>query len=145
MDASAIHELTGIRLNLHALVIEKKVDESLAGIGPGRLSSQGDVLAVAEHGVVSDVIEIGALFVVRQHEAHESDSHRRLAGTDAISGGYDGLDEYGSRGREIADKFFRARLRHDLVEARQPLCCQGVVDWMRHDELAAVLRFDHIF
>src|SRR4249920_2745366 len=57
VDASAIDELAGIRLNLHALVIEKKVDESFAGIGPGRLSSQGDVLAVAEHGVVADVVE----------------------------------------------------------------------------------------
>src|SRR5438132_3638625 len=34
IDAFAIYELTGVRLNLHALVIEEEVDESFAGVRP---------------------------------------------------------------------------------------------------------------
>jgi hypothetical protein len=65
IDAFAIHELPGVRLNLHTLVIKEEVDESFAGTGPWRFGSQADVLAVAKHVVVSHVIEIGALFVIR--------------------------------------------------------------------------------
>ena len=84
--------------------------KALPALAAGALAPMADVLAVAEHGVVANVIEIGALFVVGKHEAHEGDADGRFAGADAVSGGHDRLDEYRFGGGEIADKFLRARL-----------------------------------
>src|SRR5918993_221723 len=64
INTFTIDELAGLCLNRHALFVEKEVDESLARIGAGSLGSKADVLTVAQHIVVADIIEIGALFVI---------------------------------------------------------------------------------
>src|SRR5687767_14807823 len=99
--AFAIDELAGRRLDLHAFLVEEEVDKGLAGVGPRSLGSEADVLTVAEHVVVADIIETRALFVVSQHEARKGDADGCLSGTDSIGGRHDGLDEYRFRGGEI--------------------------------------------
>src|SRR5919198_3597993 len=145
MDALAVHELTGFRLDFHTFIVQKEVDESFASVGSRRFGSQSDVLAVAQHLVISDIIETGALLVVSQDKAHKGDSDGRLAGADTVRSGHDRLDKYGLCSREVSNKFFGARFSHYLVEARKPLDCQSVVYRMRHDEFATILGFDHVF
>src|SRR6266508_6519218 len=121
MDALAVYEFAGVRLNPHAFLIEKEIDESLACIGPRRLRRKADVLSVAEHRIVAHVIEVRALFVIREHETHEGNADRCLAGADAVGGGNNGFDENRSGGGEIADEFFRSIFWHNLVETGEPL------------------------
>src|SRR6266404_6336222 len=84
INATAIDELAGVGLNLHAFFFEEKVDKSFAGIRSRRLGAKGDVLAVTEHRIVANVIETRSLFVVSQNETHEGDAEGRLAGADAV-------------------------------------------------------------
>ncbi len=71
-------------LDCHAFLVKEKVDKRLAGIGPRSLRPKADVLSVAEHGEITDVIELRATLVVGQHKAHERDADGGFAGADAV-------------------------------------------------------------
>ena len=84
IDAFAIDEFAGVGLNLHALLVEKEIDERLGRGRAWRFGADVDVLSVAEHVVVANVVEVGALFIVGQHEAREGDADGKLAAADFV-------------------------------------------------------------
>ena len=79
-------------------------------MGRGCFGADVDVLAVAQHVVVADIVEIGALLVVGQNEAREGDADGHFAGADLVGCGHDRLGENRFGGGEIADEFFGALL-----------------------------------
>ena len=119
---------------------------ALAVAGRGGFGADVDVLPVAEHVVVANVIEVGALFIVGEHKAREGDADGSFACADAVSGRHDRFDEDRFGGGEVVDEFLGARFGHDLIQA---FASHWVVSvWpvgVWHDQLAAILRFDDIF
>ena len=145
INAFADDEFAGVGLNLHALLVEKEIDERFGRGRAWRFGAEVDVLTVAEHIVVANVVEVGALFIVGEHEAREGDADGKLAATYFVRGGTIDSAKIGLAAARSWMNFSARGFGMILSKLREPLGGQRVVHRMGHDEFAAILRLHDIF
>ena len=124
---------------------EKIVDEGFAGVGMGRFVAKGQVVTVAHEFSESDIIQRRAALTEDINVLDVGDRDRRLAGGDAFGGRQQRFHQDRFLRGQIADIFIGFFLAHELVQTGDPLRRRRVLGRVRHDDLAAVLRFDEIF